>query len=71
MKCSYLMLPLLSTLLSSRSAGCVLGLGLVLVALCRGGGAEGGSRVLLTLDTLLARLQDSEGLGRMQQEVSR
>uniref|UniRef100_A0A8C4YVW1 Focadhesin n=1 Tax=Gadus morhua TaxID=8049 RepID=A0A8C4YVW1_GADMO len=50
------------------STGCVLGLGLVLSARSRCGGSQ-GSRVVLTLDRLLARLQGGGGQGRMLQEV--
>ncbi|KAM4611436.1 focadhesin [Polymixia lowei] len=51
------------------NTGCVLGLGLVLGALCRSGQAEHRVRVALTLDKLLANLQDNSGQGRMLQEV--
>ncbi|CAL8326996.1 unnamed protein product [Lota lota] len=51
------------------NTGCVLGLGLVLAARSRCGGTEGGSRVVLSLDRLLARLQESGEQGRMLQEV--
>ncbi|XP_030193882.1 focadhesin isoform X1 [Gadus morhua] len=50
------------------NTGCVLGLGLVLSARSRCGGSQ-GSRVVLTLDRLLARLQGGGGQGRMLQEV--
>uniref|UniRef100_A0A8C6VTM4 Focadhesin n=1 Tax=Nothobranchius furzeri TaxID=105023 RepID=A0A8C6VTM4_NOTFU len=51
------------------NTGCVLGLGLVLSALC--GSGHVGHRVHITqnLDKLLANLQDSSGQNRMLQEV--
>ncbi|KAM3590535.1 uncharacterized protein V6R79_011338 [Siganus canaliculatus] len=49
--------------------GCVLGLALVLAALCSSGQMEQRVRVSQTLDKLLSSLQDSSGQGRMLQEV--
>lgn len=54
--------PLLST-------GCMLGLGLVLAALCSSGQTDQHIHVTQTLDKLLLNLQDSSGQGRMLQEV--
>ncbi|KAI3375862.1 hypothetical protein L3Q82_004137 [Scortum barcoo] len=51
------------------NTGCVLGLGLVLAALCGSGQTDQHVHVTQTLDRLLSNLQDSSGLGRMQQEV--
>ncbi|XP_051911869.1 focadhesin isoform X2 [Hippocampus zosterae] len=55
------------------NTGCVLGLALVLSALCGGGGPaqqqQQHVRVVLNLDKLLRALQDSGGQGRMMQEV--
>uniref|UniRef100_A0A8C3GCD5 Focadhesin n=1 Tax=Cyclopterus lumpus TaxID=8103 RepID=A0A8C3GCD5_CYCLU len=51
------------------NTGCVLGLGLVLAALCRSGLTDQHVHVTLTLDRLLSNLQDSSGQGRMLQEV--
>uniref|UniRef100_A0A3P9NBR5 Focadhesin n=1 Tax=Poecilia reticulata TaxID=8081 RepID=A0A3P9NBR5_POERE len=51
------------------STGCVLGLGLVLSALCSSGRVEQQVHVSRTLDKLLDKLQDSSGQGRMLQEV--
>ena len=51
------------------STGCVLGLGLVLSALCSSGQLDQHVHVSQTLDKLLANLQDSSGQGRMLQEV--
>ncbi|XP_012735632.2 focadhesin [Fundulus heteroclitus] len=51
------------------NTGCVLGLGLVLSALCSRGQAEQQVHASRTLDKLLANLQDSSGQGRMLQEV--
>ncbi|TNN41853.1 Focadhesin [Liparis tanakae] len=51
------------------NTGCVLGLGLVLAALCSSGTTEQHAHVTLTLDRLLSNLQDSSGQGRMLQEV--
>uniref|UniRef100_UPI003AB0ACCF focadhesin n=1 Tax=Centroberyx gerrardi TaxID=166262 RepID=UPI003AB0ACCF len=51
------------------NTGCVLGLGLVLAALCSSGQADHRVHVAQTLDKLLAKLQDSSGQGRMLQEV--
>lgn len=47
----------------------MLGLGLVLAALCGSGQTDQHVRVTQTLDKLLSNLQDSSGQGRMQQEV--
>ena len=59
-----------STTSSFSSAGCVLGLGLVLGALSGSGQTEHRARVGLTLDKLLEALQgDSSSQGRMLQEV--
>ncbi|MEQ2186726.1 hypothetical protein GOODEAATRI_031624, partial [Goodea atripinnis] len=49
--------------------GCVLGVGLVLSALCSRGQVDQQVHVSRTLDKLLANLQDSSGQGRMLQEV--
>ncbi|MEQ2202733.1 hypothetical protein XENOCAPTIV_013936, partial [Xenoophorus captivus] len=51
------------------STGCVLGVGLVLSALCSRGQVDQQVHVSRTLDKLLANLQDSSGQGRMLQEV--
>uniref|UniRef100_A0A3P9NBD4 Focadhesin n=1 Tax=Poecilia reticulata TaxID=8081 RepID=A0A3P9NBD4_POERE len=51
------------------NTGCVLGLGLVLSALCSSGRVEQQVHVSRTLDKLLDKLQDSSGQGRMLQEV--
>nr|XP_033465601.1 focadhesin [Epinephelus lanceolatus] len=51
------------------NTGCVLGLGLVLAALCSSRQTDQHVHVTQTLDKLLSSLQDSSGLGRMQQEV--
>ncbi|KAM3857392.1 focadhesin [Diretmus argenteus] len=51
------------------NTGCVLGLGLVLAALCSSGQADQHVHVAQTLDKLLANLQNSSGQGRMLQEV--
>ncbi|XP_061664812.1 focadhesin isoform X2 [Syngnathoides biaculeatus] len=51
------------------NTGCVLGLGLVLSALCSGGHTHQHPRVTQTLDKLLGAQQDSGGQGRMLQEV--
>ncbi|XP_037832377.1 focadhesin isoform X2 [Kryptolebias marmoratus] len=51
------------------NTGCVLGLGLVLSALCSSGQVDHHVHVSRTLDKLLANLQDSSGQGRMLQEV--
>uniref|UniRef100_A0AAR2JEK1 DUF3730 domain-containing protein n=1 Tax=Pygocentrus nattereri TaxID=42514 RepID=A0AAR2JEK1_PYGNA len=55
------------------SAGCVLAVGLLLSSLCSSSDTEQQARVALSLDRLLQSLQDSSsnGLGRMQQEVTR
>lgn len=53
----------------SLSTGCMLGLGLVLTALCGTGQTDQHVHVTQTLDKLLSNLQDSNGQGRMQQEV--
>uniref|UniRef100_A0A667XPB0 Focadhesin n=1 Tax=Myripristis murdjan TaxID=586833 RepID=A0A667XPB0_9TELE len=53
----------------SLSTGCVLGLGLVLAALCSSGNVEYRVQITQTLDKLLANLQDSSGHGRMLLEV--
>ncbi|XP_068163845.1 focadhesin isoform X2 [Antennarius striatus] len=50
-------------------SGCVLGLGLVLTALCCTGPMDQHVHVTQTLDKLLSDLQDSSGQGRMLQEV--
>uniref|UniRef100_A0AAR2IUI1 DUF3730 domain-containing protein n=1 Tax=Pygocentrus nattereri TaxID=42514 RepID=A0AAR2IUI1_PYGNA len=54
------------------SAGCVLAVGLLLSSLCSSSDTEQQARVALSLDRLLQSLQDSSsnGLGRMQQEVT-
>lgn len=54
---------------SFLSTGCILGLGLVLSAFCSSGQRSRRVRVSLTLDKLLANLQDCSGRGRMVQEV--
>ncbi|CAJ1086531.1 focadhesin [Xyrichtys novacula] len=51
------------------NTGCVLGLALVLSALCSSRQADQHVHVTQTLDKLLTSLQESSGLGRMQQEV--
>ncbi|XP_053199817.1 focadhesin [Scomber japonicus] len=51
------------------NTGCMLGLGLVLAALCSSGQVEQHVHVTQTLDKLLTNLQDSSGQGRMMQEV--
>ncbi|KAM9833274.1 focadhesin isoform 2-T2 [Syngnathus typhle] len=52
------------------NTGCVLGLALVLSALCNGGQTQQHGRVTQTLDKLLSALQDSGGQDRrMMQEV--
>ncbi|XP_068443622.1 focadhesin [Clinocottus analis] len=51
------------------NTGCVLGLGLVLTALCSSGQTDQHVHITLTLDKLLFSLQDSSGQGRMLQEV--
>uniref|UniRef100_A0A3B5A296 Focadhesin n=1 Tax=Stegastes partitus TaxID=144197 RepID=A0A3B5A296_9TELE len=51
------------------NTGCMLGLGLVLAALCSSGQTDQHVHVSQTLDKLLANLQDSSGQGRMMQEV--
>ncbi|KAM4714416.1 focadhesin isoform 2-T3 [Anableps anableps] len=51
------------------NTGCVLGVGLVLSALCSRGRMDQQVHVSRTLDKLLANLQDSSGQGRMLQEV--
>ncbi|XP_029932182.1 focadhesin [Myripristis murdjan] len=51
------------------NTGCVLGLGLVLAALCSSGNVEYRVQITQTLDKLLANLQDSSGHGRMLLEV--
>ncbi|XP_035531603.1 focadhesin [Morone saxatilis] len=57
-----------SSVLSLRT-GCMLGLALVLAALCSSGQTDQHVRVTQTLDKLLSNLQDSSGQGRMLQEV--
>lgn len=57
-----------SSFLALRT-GCLLGLALVLAALCRMEQAELHARVTQTLEKLVSSLQDS-GQGRMLQEVS-
>uniref|UniRef100_A0A8C4I1K1 Focadhesin n=1 Tax=Dicentrarchus labrax TaxID=13489 RepID=A0A8C4I1K1_DICLA len=57
-----------SSVLSLRT-GCMLGLALVLAALCSSGQTDHHVRVTQTLDKLLSNLQDSSGQGRMLQEV--
>ncbi|TMS01998.1 hypothetical protein E3U43_007538 [Larimichthys crocea] len=49
--------------------GCVLGVALVLAALCSSGQTDQHVHVTQTLDKLLSSLQDSSGQGRMLQEV--
>ncbi|GAA6230680.1 focadhesin [Lates japonicus] len=51
------------------NTGCMLGLGLVLAALCSSGQTDQHIHVTQTLDKLLLNLQDSSGQGRMLQEV--
>ncbi|XP_074555425.1 focadhesin [Halichoeres trimaculatus] len=51
------------------NTGCVLGLALVLSALCSSGQKDQHVHVTKTLDKLLTSLQDSSGQGRMLQEV--
>uniref|UniRef100_A0AAQ5YU84 DUF3730 domain-containing protein n=1 Tax=Amphiprion ocellaris TaxID=80972 RepID=A0AAQ5YU84_AMPOC len=51
------------------NTGCMLGLGLVLAALCSSGQMDQHVHVSQTLDKLLVNLQDSSGYGRMLQEV--
>ncbi|XP_063756490.1 focadhesin [Eleginops maclovinus] len=51
------------------NTGCVLGLGLVLAAVCSSGQTEQHVNISQTLDKLLSNLQDSSGQGRMLQEV--
>ncbi|XP_034470972.1 focadhesin [Hippoglossus hippoglossus] len=51
------------------NTGCMLGLGLVLAALCSSGQKDQRVHVTQTLDKLLSDLQDSSGQGRMMQEV--
>ncbi|XP_029310314.1 focadhesin [Cottoperca gobio] len=51
------------------NTGCVLGLGLVLAALCSSGQTDQHVHITQTLDKLLSSLQDSSGQGRMLQEV--
>uniref|UniRef100_A0A669B4I4 Focadhesin n=1 Tax=Oreochromis niloticus TaxID=8128 RepID=A0A669B4I4_ORENI len=51
------------------NTGCILGLGLVLSASCSSGQRSQHVRVSMTLDKLLANLQDCSGRGRMVQEV--
>ncbi|XP_071334354.1 focadhesin [Trachinotus anak] len=51
------------------NTGCMLGLGLVLAALCSSGQKDQHIHVAQTLDKLLSSLQDSGGQGRMMQEV--
>ncbi|XP_039996604.1 focadhesin [Xiphias gladius] len=51
------------------NTGCMLGLGLVLAALCSSGQKDQHIHVTQTLDKLLSNLQDSSGQGRMLQEV--
>ncbi|XP_057711558.1 focadhesin isoform X2 [Corythoichthys intestinalis] len=51
------------------NTGCLLGLGLVLSALCDGGQTHQRDRVIQTLDRLHRALQDSSEQGRMLQEV--
>ncbi|CAN9509782.1 unnamed protein product [Ophioblennius macclurei] len=51
------------------NTGCLLGLGLVLAALCSNAELEQRVHVVQTLDKLLNRLQDSSEQGRMLQEV--
>lgn len=55
--------------LYSLSMGCVLGLALVLSALCSSGHKDQHFHVTQTLDKLLSSLQDSSGQSRMLQEV--
>ncbi|KAG7495749.1 focadhesin [Solea senegalensis] len=51
------------------NTGCMLGVGLVLAALCSSGQTDQHLHVTRTLDKLLSNLQDSSGHGRMLQEV--
>ncbi|XP_061524967.1 focadhesin isoform X1 [Phycodurus eques] len=51
------------------NTGCMLGLGLLLAALCSDGQTHQHARVTQTLDKLRSALQDSGGQGRMLQEV--
>uniref|UniRef100_A0A673ASU0 Focadhesin n=1 Tax=Sphaeramia orbicularis TaxID=375764 RepID=A0A673ASU0_9TELE len=51
------------------NTGCILGLGLVLAALCSSGQMDQRVHVTVILDKLLAQLQESSGQGRMIQEV--
>ncbi|XP_034532394.1 focadhesin [Notolabrus celidotus] len=51
------------------NTGCVLGLALVLSALCSSGQTDQRVHVAQSLDKLLSSLQDSSGQGRMLQEV--
>ncbi|XP_069034005.1 focadhesin isoform X1 [Embiotoca jacksoni] len=51
------------------NTGCMLGLGMVLAAICSSGQADQHVHVRQTLDRLLSNLQDSGGRGRMVQEV--
>uniref|UniRef100_A0A8C9XPL8 Focadhesin n=1 Tax=Sander lucioperca TaxID=283035 RepID=A0A8C9XPL8_SANLU len=51
------------------NTGCMLGLALVLAALCSSGQTDQHVRITQTLDKLLSNLQDSSGQGRMLQEV--
>ncbi|XP_037614520.1 focadhesin [Sebastes umbrosus] len=51
------------------NTGCVLGLGLVLAALCSSGQTDQHVHITQTLDKLLSKLQDSSGQGRMLQEA--
>lgn len=51
------------------STGCLLGLALVLSAMCSEGQTEQRVYVCRTLDRLLDNLQNSGGQGRMLQEV--
>ncbi|KAF1380319.1 hypothetical protein PFLUV_G00162410 [Perca fluviatilis] len=51
------------------NTGCMLGLALVLAALCSSGQTNQHVRVTQTLDKLLSNLQDSSGQGRLLQEV--
>ncbi|KAF7653336.1 hypothetical protein LDENG_00084210, partial [Lucifuga dentata] len=51
------------------NTGCMLGLALVLASLCTSRQVDQQVRVTQTLDKLLAKLQDSDGQGRMLQEI--
>uniref|UniRef100_A0A8C5E8E2 Focadhesin n=1 Tax=Gouania willdenowi TaxID=441366 RepID=A0A8C5E8E2_GOUWI len=51
-------------------SGCILGLGLVLSALCNNGRTDQHNHIIQALDKLLASLQDSSDQGRLLQEVS-